>query len=707
MALTLAFVTLLLTSFALAANDGIVGEKVDYQVQIGDEITVLLPGETTLNQAFQVDRQGRITLPEIGPIAVTGQNETALKQTVNRALSRVFRDLSALQVLITKRQLLVTVQGYVLEPGEVTLNQNASVQMAIVAAGGVRPGAQLDKFQLRRGSQIITFDYKKFLDTGDSALLPQLQSLDLLFVPASPMIGNIEQTFDPAKLADSGDAANERSAIKVFGEVLSPGSFSAKQSNNLVDLLMRAGGVTRYAAVEQIRVISNNEPKIFDLKQYLDSGDESLLPSINEGATIFVPKQEEEIKAGSNTVYVMGEVAKPGAFEGKENATFIDILANAGGPTRFAESRQIRIIRRDGTTIPFDLTLFSEGKMAGAMPKMQPGDAIFVPEKLDINEKSWLKVSPDRAVRVLGEVVRPSRVEWSSEMSLLDLLAHVGGPTSRADTSRIEVVTPTGPNQTQATVFNLDTFISAGKPDSELPKIRAGSTVRIHDLPDDPTDNKSKWIRQSSDSSIYILGQVGAPGRYRFTEQMNFLDILAAADGPNERADLHNIRITHLDGQHARVSRLNLALFFETGDATLLPEVNIGDTIYVPAKDRSWLDNTKEETVRVLGAVNKPGRYPFDDSMTILDLLAEAGGTSDNAYVEKIAVVNLSCCADQARTFDLSRFSRTARFEDLPVVRVGDTIYVPTREESLATQVRNGLSDLFQVIGIAALIGVL
>lgn len=695
--LTLVFT--LLVAFSAGADT--------YRMQVGDQIAIMLPGEVTLNKTFQIDRQGRLTLPEVGMIEAKGMTEDELQKAVTQTLSAVIRDLSSLQVFVSKRQLLVTIQGYVAEPGEFTLNHNASVQMALYAAGGLRAGAQLDRFQLRRDGEVIVFNYKKFLDTGDDTLLPTLRSLDTLFIPASPMIGNIEQTFDPAALADSGDAAEDQEAIKVFGEVIRPGSFSAKEENNLVDMLMRAGGVTRYAAVEQIRVISDNEPKIFDLKQYLDSGDESLLPNIVAGATIFVPKQEEEIKAGSNTVYVMGEVAKPGAYEGKEAATFIDILANAGGPTRFAESRQIRIIRRDGTTVPFDLTLFSEGRMTDPIPQIQPGDAIFVPEKLDQNEKSWLKVSPSRAVRVIGEVVRPSRVEWSDEMSLMDLLAHVGGPTSRADTSRIEVVTPIGGNRTQTSILNLDTFINEGRPDSELPPIRAGSTVRVHDLPDDPVDNKSKWIRQSSDSSIYVFGQVGAPGRYRFTEEMHFLDILSAADGPTADADLHNIRITHLDGKHARVSRLNLALFFETGDANLLPEVNIGDTIYIPEKNRNWLDRPKETTVRVLGAVNKPGRYNFDDHMTILDLLAEAGGPSNEAYIEKITVVNLSCCRDQARTFDLSEFSRTARFQDLPVLRVGDTVYVPRREESTAEKIRQGITDLFQLAGIAALIGVL
>ncbi len=521
------------------------------------------------------------------------------------------------------------------------------------------------------------------------------------------MIGNIEVDFDAAKLAGSGDAADDRKAVKVFGEVNSPGSFSFKAQSNLVDLLMRAGGVTRYAGVEQIRVISDGAPTSFNLKRYLDSGDENLLPTIVEGATIFVPRQEEEIKAGANTIYVMGEVFKPGAYEGKQGATFMDILANAGGPTRFAESRQIRIIHADGSVRPFDLAAYTEGRIAGGPPKIKPGDAIFVPEKSDMNEKSWLKVAPNRAIRVIGEVVRPGRYEWSGEMSLLDLLAHAGGPRSRADTANIEVVTPSADGSTQVHNFDLDQFLKAGGRENELPHLQAGATIRVHDLPQDPSDNKAQWVRQASEKSIYVFGQVGSPGRYMFTDAMNFLDILSAADGPNGNADIHNIRISHRNGDHARVTNVDLGLYFETGDESLLPKVRTGDTLYVPEKDRLWLNQTKESTVRVLGAVNKPGRYRFNDSMTLLDLLAEAGGTSTNAYVEKITVVNLSCCKDQARTFDLAGFSRSADFTTLPALRAGDTVYVPNQSESAFSKVRTGLKDVFQMVSLASLLGLL
>ncbi|MEZ8821433.1 SLBB domain-containing protein [Vibrio sp. 10N.222.54.A1] len=699
MKLLIAFIITLSLCFANVVN---ANDEFSDAVQVGDLIQVNVPGESTLNTGFQVDKRGRITLPEVGAVFVAGYDSEQLNKVVLESLANAYKDLSNASVYVKEQQIIIYVQGYVEQPGEYTLALGSSIQMALYAAGGLRPGAQLDKLILKRGADKKEFNYKRFLDSGDESALPTLQSLDSLFVPASPLVGNIEQEFDAAKLANSGDSADSRNSIKVFGEVNAPGSFTYKENTDLVDVLMRSGGVTRYASVEQIRVISNNTPTLFNLKRYLDSGDESLLPILRPGATIFVPKQEEEIKSGANMVYVMGEVAAPGAFEGKRDATFMDILANAGGPTRFAESRQIRVIKADGRVLKFDLAAYTEGLPNSNPPSIKAGDAIFVPEKTDMNEKSWLKITPDRAVNVIGEVNRPGRIEWSDEMNFMGLLAHVGGPTLRADTSKIEVVTGR-----KLVVFNLDDFIRNGAPRDQMPQIRAGSIVRVHDLPQDPSDNKSQWVRQSSDASIYIFGQVNAPGRYRFTKDMHFLDILSAADGPTKDADIHNVRVTHRDKTYSQVSKLNLSLYFETGDESLLPNVTTGDTIYIPEKGKNWLDTPKEETVRVLGAINNPGRYVFNDNMTILDILAEAAGPTDNAYVEKITIVNMSCCQGQARTFDLVEFSKTANIYNLPVLRAGDTIYIPDRRESFIEKARVGLDDILRITTTIVLIGAL
>ncbi|HYN78921.1 MAG TPA: SLBB domain-containing protein, partial [Lamprocystis sp. (in: g-proteobacteria)] len=335
------------------------------------------------------------------------------------------------------------------------------------------------------------------------------------------------------------------------------------------------------------------------------------------------------------------------------------------------------------------------------------GDAIFVPEKTDQGEKSWTKVAPSRAMRIIGEVVRPGRYEWSDEFNLMDILAHVGGPTTKADTAHLRVVSTNATGKSTVQTFNLERFLLTGGDVRELPKIVAGTTVVVPTLPDDPSDSKAQWLRLAAKDSIYLFGQVNAPGRYAFNESMGFLDILSAADGPSPKADLYNVRVNHRNGNRVQVTSVNLARYFETGDDSLLPKLKTGDTIFFPDREPDWREQTKEETIRVLGAVAKPGRYRFNDTLTLLDLIAQAGGTTANAWTDRITVVNLSCCKDQARVFDMERFMRKPDFSRLPVVRNGDTVYVPDKTQSTMSEVRQGITDVVRVLSLYSLLDTL
>ena len=683
----------------------VVAVPVDDALQFGDIVTLSLPGEEALSKPFAIDRNGQIHLPEVGPVMLSGLSVSAASVTIREALGQAYRDLDRLTVTLSERKLLITVLGYVKVPGTYKLPGDANVQMAISEAGGLSQGAQLDRFQLRRGTEKTPFNYKSYLDSGDVGILPTLRTLDTIFVPASPIIGNVQVDFDGRWLAEAGDGAERKSAVKIFGEVKNPASFSYDPDASVIDLIMRAGGVTRYAAVEQIRVIANNEPLKFNLQSYLDTGDASALPRIAPGATIFVPKQVEEVRRSASTVYVMGEVAKPGAFESPAQASFIDILANAGGPTRFADTRQIRILRSGGEVTMVDLTKYTEGN-GGTLPEVMPGDAIFVPEKTEAQEPSWLKIPPTRAVQVMGAVYKPGRFEWSDEMSLFDLVAQAGGPTAQADIANLQILQKNA-GQARAITFDMEKFLTKGGQISDIPQIRAGYVIVVPELPQDPSDNKSQWVRQGSDQSIYVMGQVGAPGRYAFNTNLHFLDIIAAADGPTGGADLRNIRVSHRDQRGSRISKVNLARYFETGDDQILPTVRPGDVIYIPGRDREWLDVSKESTIRVLGAVAKPGRYTFEDDMTILDLLAEAGGPTSAAMQNKIVIANLSCCRDQARVFDLIGFAKSANTDMLPVVRAGDTVYVPDLSQSAWRKFFDGFKDVMPLISLMTLIAAL
>jgi protein involved in polysaccharide export with SLBB domain len=673
-------------------------------INVGDRLKIFLPGENELNKNFSVDDRGFITLPEIGDVPVSGLTLKQATISIDQALSTVYLDVSRLEISIKQHRLLIKVLGFVEKPGKINLPDNANVQMALSLAGGLRSGAQLDKIQLKRNGETILFNYKAYLDSGDESLIPKLETMDSLFVPSSPLIGNVQAEFDAATLLAGGDSSEDKTAIKVFGEVANAGLFSFKEGSSVIDVLMRAGGVTRFAGVEQIRVINNNIPTIFNLKAYLDSGDSSNAMILSKGATLFVPIAAKEVKVGARMVYVMGEVQKPGAFENQEGATFLDILANSGGPTRFAETRQIRLLRANGDVIPFDLQDYTEkGSIKAPLPEIFAGDAIFVPEKTATDQNSWLKVPSSRAIYIMGAVRSPGRYEWSDDMNIFDLLAHAGGPEGRADISATQIIIRHSDGKIDTKVFDLARFHEEGGHIKDVPVLKAGYTVMVPELPQDPVDNKAKWLRQSAERSIYILGQVNSPGRYAFDTSMAFIDILSAADGPSNGADIHNIRVMHRNETGARISKLNLALYFETGDESLLPKVVPGDTIYIPEKNRNWLDEEKETTIRVLGSVAKPGRYRFNDNMTLLDLLAEAGGPNDDAYVEKIVVVNASCCEETSTSFDLVDFVKNPDFAQLPVLREGDTVYVPNMKRSNWTIFMDSVRDTLSIVTLYAL----
>ena len=683
-------IALLLFSFhAFAATNAD-----DDTVQVGNKLFLYIPGEVDFDKTFEVDNKGQINLPEVGQFVVANKTISQVELELTPVLGGLFVAMDDFYVEIRSRDIFINVMGYVNTPSQVSIPADGNIQMVISKADGLRPGAQLDRLQIRRGEEIIEFDYKAYLDSGNISLLPALKSQDTVFVPVSPLLGNVQIDFDAQTLSATGDA-NDANAVTILGEVHNPGSFSYKEEMTILDALMRAEGVTRYADVTKIRVIVDKSPVIFDLKAYLDKPSGSTMQLLQPGSTVYVPIMVDDVNTTSRTVYIMGEVQKPGAYEAADSTNFLDILANAGGPTRFAETRHIKILTPEGESILFDLQGYSEGMVTTKVPDLNPGDVIFVPEKTDVNEKSWLKIPTKRAIKIIGAITSPGRYEWSDEMDFTDLLAHAGGPTKGANINDIKILR----NGDVTQRFDLEKYtITDGE--TPLPNLVAGDTVIVEELPVDPADNKSQWIRQESSKSIYIMGQVGSPGRYSFNENMHFIDILAAADGPTGTADIRNIRVTHRNGNRAKVSKLDLAMYFETGDETLFPNVLPGDTIFVPEKNKDWLRTPKERVVRIMGAVQKPGRYNFDDTMSILDVLAEAGGPSNSALIDKIVVVNHSCCKEQSRVFDLEAFIKSPNSANIPVLRAGDTLYVPDKGQDLLSQFKENFLDVITILAL-------
>jgi polysaccharide export outer membrane protein len=83
----------------------------------------------------------------------------------------------------------------------------------------------------------------------------------------------------------------------------------------------------------------------------------------------------------SSEIFVIGEVAKPGAYPVMGKDTIIQMLIRAGGLTIFADRRNIKLARRDGNTVTeyiVDYDAIVKGDLRQDL-LLRPGDRIIVP----------------------------------------------------------------------------------------------------------------------------------------------------------------------------------------------------------------------------------------------------------------------------------------------------------------------------------------
>ncbi|QHQ34080.1 polysaccharide biosynthesis/export family protein [Algicella marina] len=93
-----------------------------------------------------------------------------------------------------------------------------------------------------------------------------------------------------------------------------------------------------------------------------------------------------EPEAPTIFVYVLGEVAEPGQAEIPKNATLLQALSVAGGPTPFAATRRIQLRRAipgsggDAVTVIDYKSILRGASLQGLAP-LREGDVILVPER--------------------------------------------------------------------------------------------------------------------------------------------------------------------------------------------------------------------------------------------------------------------------------------------------------------------------------------
>ena len=81
--------------------------------------------------------------------------------------------------------------------------------------------------------------------------------------------------------------------------------------------------------------------------------------------------------------------------------------------------------------------------------------------------------------------------------------------------------------------------------------------------------------------TVNVWGQVRLPGQYHIPSGTDLLTLVSAAGGPTENSRLDNVRIVRRFNQREEILEIDVRRFLKTGDVSLIPELNPGDTILV------------------------------------------------------------------------------------------------------------------------------
>jgi len=240
---------------AASANDAAASGS-DAPVGPRDQIEVKVFQDPNLNTKATVTDDGRITMPLINKVAVSGLTPTEIEQRIKTLLEKFINNPDVSVTVIEAGNRPISVIGAVMHPGRIGITGNISLIQAITQAGGLATGYGRALYVLRTASngltEQISVDIDDLMVNGNPDLNLPLRPNDVINVPVDSSIN-----------------------IYVLGEVMRPGSvqFRRSQTPTLLQVLSSAGGPTDRASRKVVlkRVVGGVEKTFhYDFRKIID-----------------------------------------------------------------------------------------------------------------------------------------------------------------------------------------------------------------------------------------------------------------------------------------------------------------------------------------------------------------------------------------------------------------------------------------------------
>lgn len=286
---------------------------------------------------------------------------------------------------------------------------------------------------------------------------------------------------------------------------------------------------------------------------------------------------------GEFSVFVYGQVNKPGKVLVGNNSSVLDALNAAGGVKKTGTLRNIKYTYASSSkskNVDLYNALFL-GNDGGII--LRPNDKIFVGK---IGNVAALK----------NGVTVPGIYEFKDGENLQNIVSFAGGFLPATQVSEL---TLTGfDTQTKQRLAKNVSWNNA-----KNTKLTSGDSVEFREL------------YNTAENIVTIQGNVKHPATYAYKEGMRLSDILKSEDELLEETFINQAVIRRVTGPNNQIETIPVFLkeFF----------AGMNDPVLKPKDVISIYKNTNSQFVDVYGCINKPKHLTYKLNMTLFDLMPE------------------------------------------------------------------------------------
>ena len=596
----------------------------DYILGPGDTIRVQLFGKVSEQHSLQVNNEGVIEVPDLGPMNAAGLSYNEFKQQLTQRYSEQVIGVTPNISMGELRTIQVYMVGEAYQPGAYTVSALSTITNALFSSGGINDVGSLRHIELKRAGKTVTeFDLYDLLVFGDTSKDMRLQQGDVIFIPIVKKL------------------------VSVDGEVRRPAIYEAKNNDTMASMLNIAGGLLPTAAAKSLQVARSTASDGFEVKtvNMQDRAGRSL--KLSAGDFINVPAAGNEF---NNAVVVMGAYATPGLTQWRPGLMLSDLV-----------NRNSLM----GTT-DVDYALIMRGaKFARQSDIIQFEPAKVLSGETDVELKAFDKVvffnrftpvDPEESDKQSEKKGNDSKRATNQQKQGTQYVNNIPMQSGANGQATSNTQNPQFENTLRDQSAASNSRNNKGTMDDENNEDNKANLLQELDLASFTEKylilEKTKYLsreellapiierlqNESTQSSpmklVEITGQVKFPGVYPVQKNATVRDLILAGGGLLESAYLQKAEIsrTSLDSSNAlRIEHIQIDLI-----DSMLGNSNIAlqskDTLNV-LRTPDWHENKKVELV---GEVVFPGVYQIKKGETLAQLIERAGGLTEEATVKAV-----------------------------------------------------------------------